>query len=50
MWAAWVLLLWQADYVGGLFGLVGPWSSWLSGPALCRGCQLLVGGDMSQDS
>ena len=47
---AWVLPLWQADYVGGLLGLVGPWSGWLLGPALCGGCQLLVGGAWSQGS
>ena len=32
-----------AGYVGGLVGLVGPWSSWLPGPALCGGCWPLVG-------
>ena len=50
MRAAWVFLLWWADYVGDLVGFVGPWSVWLPGPALCGGCQLLVGGTESQGS
>ena len=29
--------------MGGLVGMVGPWSGWLPGPALCGGCGLLVG-------
>ena len=36
--------------VGGLVGVAGPWSSWLSGCALCRGCWPLVGGAWSQGS
>ena len=40
MRAPWVFLLWWAHYVGGLVGLVGPWSGWLLGPALCRGLWL----------
>lgn len=31
MTVAWVLLLLQAGYVGGLVGLVGPWSNWYPG-------------------
>ena len=42
VWAVWVLLLWQADYVI-LLGVAGSWSGWAPGPALCSGCQLLVG-------
>ena len=40
--SVWVLLLWWADYVGALVGLVGLWPSWLLGPALCGCCWLLV--------
>ena len=35
---AWVLLFWQADYVGSLVGLVGTWFGWLPSSALCGGC------------
>lgn len=31
MRVVWVLLLFQAVYVGGLVGLLGPWSSWYPG-------------------
>ena len=40
--AAWVFLLWWADYVGGLVGLVGPESGWLPGLASCRCYWLLL--------
>ena len=42
-----VLLLWHADYVGGLVDLAGPHSSWLPGSASCGGRQLLVDRTMS---
>lgn len=29
MWAVWVFLLWQADYVGSLVGFLGSWFRWL---------------------
>ena len=48
VWVAWALLLCGLTTVGGLVGLVGPWSGWMPGPALCGGCQLLVGGARSQ--
>ena len=43
MRAAWVLLLWGADYVGSLVGLVGSQFDWLPGSALYEGCRPLVG-------
>ena len=33
--------------VGRLVGFIGPQSSWLTSPALCGGCQPLVGGSRS---
>ena len=37
MWAAWVLLLLQADYCGQCGRCGCPRSDWLAGPALCGG-------------
>ena len=37
----WVLLLWQADSVGALVGLICPWPGWLPGPAIYEGFWLL---------
>ena len=48
--AAWILLLWWADYVRGLVGLVGPLSGWLPDPALYSCCCLLFSGTWSQGS
>lgn len=48
MRAAWTPLLWWANYVSSLVGLVGPWCSWLPGPTLCGGCWLLVNRTGSQ--
>ena len=48
IWAPWVLLLWWADYCGQSGNCGWPWSSWLPGPALYRGCWPLVGGPESQ--
>ena len=43
MRSVWILLLWQADYVGSLVSLLGPWSSCLPGPALRGDCWPLIG-------
>ena len=43
MRTSWVLLLWGADSMGSLVGLVGSQFDWLPGSALYEGCRPLVG-------